>query len=199
VLFAAITVAVLVVPPMAMFVDRWEWVWPEYFFLVSVNFALAVGSRLASAARPGRRSQLASWHAAAPCPGSGTRCGRPRCHLPGAPPYLQVYLYITPFSIPFLVFSVGIGYFKLWAMLSGLLGSERSKSWKVRGCVLDGSQPRGACRQVGWLDFWACCCGRCASAGIDGSARAGCALARRPSLVQPLGSTLIRPSARGHR
>jgi beta-mannan synthase len=42
VLFAAITLAVLLVPPMAMFVDRWEWLWPEYYFLVSVNFALAV-------------------------------------------------------------------------------------------------------------------------------------------------------------
>lgn len=43
VLFAAITLAVLAVPPMAMFVDKWEWVWPEYFFMASINFALAVG------------------------------------------------------------------------------------------------------------------------------------------------------------
>lgn len=39
--------------------------------------------------------------------------------------------YITPFSIPYLLFSVAIGYFKAWAMLGGLFGSKKSKSWKV--------------------------------------------------------------------
>ena len=29
------------------------------------------------------------------------------------------------------MFSIGIGYFKGFAMLSGLVGSKRSKSWKV--------------------------------------------------------------------
>lgn len=38
---------------------------------------------------------------------------------------------MTPFSIAYLFFSVAIGYFKLWAMISGLLGLEKSKTWKV--------------------------------------------------------------------
>jgi hypothetical protein len=72
--------------------------------------------------------------------------------LPAACPSTpQVYLYITPFSIPYLLFSVGIGYFKMWAMLSGLLGSEKSKSWKVgagvrgAGTAADGCSVSAGC------------------------------------------------------
>lgn len=32
---------------------------------------------------------------------------------------LIVYLYVTPFSISYLIFSIAIGYFKTWAMVSG--------------------------------------------------------------------------------
>ncbi|KAL6759438.1 nucleotide-diphospho-sugar transferase [Haematococcus lacustris] len=84
VLFALITLAVLSVPPVALWLDPWEWQWPQIFLCVTVNFALAV------------------------------------------------YLYITPWSIAFLLFSVATGYFKAWAMLGGLIGSKKSKSWKVR-------------------------------------------------------------------
>ncbi|GBF96403.1 glycosyltransferase [Raphidocelis subcapitata] len=42
-----------------------------------------------------------------------------------------VYLYFTLLSYVFLLFSVVLGYFKLWAMISGLLGLKKSKSWKV--------------------------------------------------------------------
>ena len=45
---------------------------------------------------------------------------------------LAVYLYVTPLSVLYLLFSVAIGYFKTWAMVAGLLGSKKSKSWKVR-------------------------------------------------------------------
>lgn len=41
--------------------------------------------------------------------------------------------YITPWSLPYLLFSVAIGYFKTFAMISGLIGAEKSKKWKVRG------------------------------------------------------------------
>jgi len=44
---------------------------------------------------------------------------------------LAVYLYVTPFSILFLLFSVAVQYFKTWAMMAGLIGSKKSKSWKV--------------------------------------------------------------------
>ncbi|EFJ52943.1 hypothetical protein VOLCADRAFT_115867 [Volvox carteri f. nagariensis] len=64
-------------------ITSWDWSWPQIYFIVSINFALAV------------------------------------------------YLYVTPFSIAYLFFSVAIGYFKLWAMVSGLLGLEKSKTWKV--------------------------------------------------------------------
>ncbi|GLC55207.1 hypothetical protein PLESTB_000959700 [Pleodorina starrii] len=83
ILFAAITVGVLAVPPVALWVEGWDWSWPQIYFIVAINFALAV------------------------------------------------YLYVTPFSIAYLFFSVAIGYFKLWAMISGLLGLEKSKTWKV--------------------------------------------------------------------
>lgn len=43
--------------------------------------------------------------------------------------------YITPFSIAYLVFSVAVGYYKTFAMLSGLVGSKQSKKWKV--CCAD--------------------------------------------------------------
>lgn len=48
--------------------------------------------------------------------------------------------YITPFSVAYLLFSIGVGYFKAWAMLGGLLGTKKSKSWKVRhmGLARDG-------------------------------------------------------------
>lgn len=39
---AAITVGVLAVPPVVMWVDKFEWKWPEIYFVVSINFALAV-------------------------------------------------------------------------------------------------------------------------------------------------------------
>ncbi|KAI8476756.1 MAG: nucleotide-diphospho-sugar transferase [Monoraphidium minutum] len=42
-----------------------------------------------------------------------------------------VYLYFTLLSYIFLLFSVVLGYFKLWAMISGILGLKKSKSWKV--------------------------------------------------------------------
>ena len=42
-----------------------------------------------------------------------------------------VYLYFTIFSYIFLLFSVVLGYFKMWAMTSGILGLKKSKSWKV--------------------------------------------------------------------
>ncbi|GAX75300.1 hypothetical protein CEUSTIGMA_g2745.t1 [Chlamydomonas eustigma] len=83
VVFALITLGVLSVPPVVLWVDPWDWRWPQIYFLVAINFALAV------------------------------------------------YLYITPFSMPYLLFSVSIGYFKTFAMLSGLIGSEKSKTWKV--------------------------------------------------------------------
>ncbi|MEW5308121.1 MAG: hypothetical protein WDW38_000102 [Sanguina aurantia] len=83
VLFAVITICVLAVPPVAIWVDKWEWEWPEIFFIISINFAMAV------------------------------------------------YLVMTPFSIAYLLFSVSVGYFKTYAMLSGLIGSKKSKTWKV--------------------------------------------------------------------
>ncbi|KXZ45791.1 hypothetical protein GPECTOR_50g585 [Gonium pectorale] len=88
ILFAAITIGVLAVPPVALWVETWSWDWPQIYFIVSINFALAV------------------------------------------------YLYVTPFSIAYLFFSVAIGYFKLWAMTSGLLGLEKSKTWKTGGSLL---------------------------------------------------------------
>jgi beta-mannan synthase len=42
ILFAAITLAVLVVPPVALWLDPWVWHWPHIFFVVAVNCALAV-------------------------------------------------------------------------------------------------------------------------------------------------------------
>eukprot|EP00798_Chlamydomonas_sp_ICE-L_P016090 gene16090-22232_t len=83
ILFATVTIAVLSVPPVILWVDPWEWAWPQIFFFSSVNFAFIV------------------------------------------------YLFVTPWSIFYLVFSIAIGYFKTWAMLSGLVGSEKSKKWKV--------------------------------------------------------------------
>ncbi len=47
------------------------------------------------------------------------------CHPPSC------FRYVTPWSLPYLLFSVVIGYFKAFAMLSGLIGSEKSKTWKV--------------------------------------------------------------------
>ncbi|PNH03644.1 putative xyloglucan glycosyltransferase 6 [Tetrabaena socialis] len=82
-LFAAITVGVLAVPPVALWVEVWAWDWPHIYFIVAINFALAV------------------------------------------------FLYVTPFSIAYLFFSVAVGYMKLWAMISGLIGLEKSKTWKV--------------------------------------------------------------------
>ncbi|KAG1678377.1 hypothetical protein FOA52_015143 [Chlamydomonas sp. UWO 241] len=58
---------------------------------------------------------------------------------------LCVYLYVTPWSIPYLLFSITIGYFKGHAMLSGLVGAERSKKWKVT--------KKGAGGGGGWRDL----------------------------------------------
>lgn len=43
--------------------------------------------------------------------------------------------YVTPFSIAYLIFSIAVGYFKLWAMVNGLIGGKKSKTWKVCVCV----------------------------------------------------------------
>ncbi len=54
VMFAAITIGVLSVPPVVLWVDPWSWEAPEIFFMVAINFALAVfmcaigGGRIAS-------------------------------------------------------------------------------------------------------------------------------------------------------
>ncbi len=42
ILFAAITVGVLAVPPVALWVETWEWSWAQIYFIVAINFALAV-------------------------------------------------------------------------------------------------------------------------------------------------------------
>lgn len=52
--------------------------------------------------------------------------------LPSPPTAKVVYLYITPLSLFYLLFSVSIGYFKLWAMLSGAWGSGGSVGGGVR-------------------------------------------------------------------
>lgn len=41
------------------------------------------------------------------------------------------YLYISIFSVPFMIFSISVGYFKTVAMISGFLNLESSKGWKV--------------------------------------------------------------------
>ncbi len=72
----------------------------------------------------------------------GTNVRQPPARIPIVPPpprrppfFLTPHppapSYVTPFSIFYLFFSVAIGYFKLWAMISGLLGLEKSKTWKV--------------------------------------------------------------------
>lgn len=38
---------------------------------------------------------------------------------------------VTPFSIAYLLFSIATGYFKAYAMVSGLIGTKKSKSWTV--------------------------------------------------------------------
>jgi beta-mannan synthase len=56
-----------------------------------------------------------------------------------------VYLYFTLLSYVFLLFSVVLGYFKLWAMISGILGLKKSKSWKVTlKFAADGSGGNGS-------------------------------------------------------
>lgn len=42
ILFGIITFAVLVVPPVALWLDPWIWNWATIYFVVAVNFALAV-------------------------------------------------------------------------------------------------------------------------------------------------------------
>ena len=42
-----------------------------------------------------------------------------------------LYLYITPFSIVYLLFAVAIGYFKTIAMVAGALNLKSSKGWSV--------------------------------------------------------------------
>jgi beta-mannan synthase len=44
---------------------------------------------------------------------------------------IACYLYITPFSLVFLLFSVATSYFKTVAMVSGFLNLKQSHSWKV--------------------------------------------------------------------
>jgi beta-mannan synthase len=83
VLFAIVTFAILLVPPAVLFFETWTWAWEQIFFMIAVNFAMAV------------------------------------------------YLYMTPFSIAYLAFSISVGYFKTWAMMCGLFGSKKSRSWKV--------------------------------------------------------------------
>jgi hypothetical protein len=42
VVFALITLGVLSVPPVVLWVDPWVWEWPQIYFLVAINFAMAV-------------------------------------------------------------------------------------------------------------------------------------------------------------
>lgn len=42
ILFAAVTLGVLAVPPVAMWLDPWKWEWPQIFFCITVNFAFLV-------------------------------------------------------------------------------------------------------------------------------------------------------------
>jgi beta-mannan synthase len=83
ILFAFITLVVLVVPPVELWVDPWVWSWQNWYFMASVNGAVIL------------------------------------------------YFYITIFSLSYLLFAVSVGYFKTFAMITGMLNLQSSKSWVV--------------------------------------------------------------------
>jgi beta-mannan synthase len=82
-LFAIVTFAALLAPPIVLWLDPWVWTWYTIWFIVSANIATVV------------------------------------------------YLYFTWFSYIYMLFAVVLGYFKAWAMFSGIAGLKKSKSWKV--------------------------------------------------------------------
>lgn len=56
---------------------------------------------------------------------------------------LVFVFFVGPLFWPYFLIQMGIGYFRVYAMASGLVGSAKSKGWKVRcdclalgcGCV----------------------------------------------------------------
>ncbi len=41
-LFAGLVAVVLLVPPIVLWIEPWQWQWPEIFFMVSVNMGLVL-------------------------------------------------------------------------------------------------------------------------------------------------------------
>jgi hypothetical protein len=89
---AFLTVICLACPAVVIWLDPWEWSWPNIVFLVSGNTSALVFFWLAG-----------------------------------------------PLFWPYFLVQTGLGYFRVSAMVSGLVGSKKSKGWKVRGRGRDGA------------------------------------------------------------
>lgn len=83
---AFLTVVCLACPAIVIWLDPWQWKWPNMAFLISGNTASLV----------------------------------------------FVWL-VGPLFWPYFLFQTGVGYFRVYAMCSGLMGSKKSKGWKVSG------------------------------------------------------------------
>jgi hypothetical protein len=124
-LFAIVTFAALLAPPIVLWLDPWVWSWYTIWFVVSANIAAVV------------------------------------------------YLYFTWFSYIYMLFAVVLGYFKAWAMFSGIAGLKKSKSWKVRCCLL------------ALAGCWnAAAAGMKAAGGLDGCCLVACCRLAAGGLVQ---------------
>jgi hypothetical protein len=42
-----------------------------------------------------------------------------------------VFVWFTPLFWPYFLLQCGVGYFRVYAMINGLWGSEKTKGWKV--------------------------------------------------------------------
>lgn len=148
-MFAIVTIVALLASPIILWLDPWVWGFPTIYFLVSANVAVVVYLYFTIFSYVFLLFSVVSSHSST------------RSHAAFANRWVTLHRFVSPFfvsllqlmqamtpqflpnKVPVLIGCVRcrgycccsliqvLGYFKMWAMISGILGLKKSKSWKV--------------------------------------------------------------------
>jgi hypothetical protein len=127
--FAIVTIVALLASPIILWLDPWVWSFATIYFLVSANVAVVVYLYFTIFSYV---FLLFSVVSARSC--VVVVCGRraPAClHALCARACATAHAHSSTRALARVRLPQVLGYFKMWAMISGILGLKKSKSWKV--------------------------------------------------------------------
>jgi hypothetical protein len=120
-------------PVIIIWLDPWRWEWPQLLFLVC-----SVGCRVQRAPHPHLHGHIVSSGCAAV---SSALCAKKAVPPRRDVALLQVAGNVSAFcyiwfaggvlTIVYFLLQTGFGYFRVYAMFNGLIGSKKAGTWKV--------------------------------------------------------------------